>query len=101
MAVPAAVPGNQVNPGLIMADNWAVGSITELYIYSDGISRGEMAALVGYRDGVTGVLTDGPLVDTLQLLTAKSATLPSATLEVDTDADSPHFDKLRINIPVA
>jgi hypothetical protein len=98
MAIPA-FPSNDLF-GIIAADDWAVASITELYIYADGISRGEMARLVGWQDK-DGAIVDGALADKLQLLTAKSATLPSATVEEDIDASSPHNGRLRINIPVA
>ncbi len=98
MAVPAA-PSNQVYPGIIMADSWVTASITEFYIYAQGISRGEMLSLVGH-EALDGTLTDGALTDAFQALTSKTVDLDTATLEKDTDVDSPHYGRLRINCDV-
>jgi hypothetical protein len=97
MAIPA-FPSNDLL-GIIAADDWAVASITELYIYADGISRGEMARLVGWRDK-DGAITDGVLADKFNALTSKGADLDAVTVEEDVDASSPHNGRLRINIPV-
>jgi hypothetical protein len=98
MAVPV-FPGNQ-QFSIICFDQLAVP--TAMYIYANGISRGEMAEQVGRKDKA-GAIVNGSLAAFLAALpaTADAADLGSATVEEDTDANSPHLGRLRINITIA
>jgi hypothetical protein len=75
---------------------------TAFYIYAQGISEGEMARLIGYRDK-TGALVDGALTNFFQAVGASNngIDVTTAVLQIDADANSPFAGYVRLSLTMA
>jgi hypothetical protein len=94
MAVPVFVDKQVIG---IFAIAGTLAAPTAIYIYANGCSRAEMAQLIGYKNKA-GTLIDGAFTNWLQGLGAgvDACDLGAASIEEDTDANSPHLGRIRL-----
>lgn len=74
---------------------------TALYIYARGVSEGEMAQDIGFRDK-NGALIDGAFTNFLQGVGASNnaVDLTTAVIEIDADTSSPFLGYVRLKLVV-